>query len=693
MGTMNNMRENTGVVLWILVFAFGVIWVLQDSGGLDAVGVSGGTDVAVVDGDAITYQDYIQNVDQQVQQFQQQSGQTMPPQMLEQQRDQIFQQMVENKLREHEMDRLGITVTDEEIYDMVMGDNPHPIIRSYFGDEAGNVNRALLQSFINNPEAQQDWIQIEQYLRSVRRAEKMENLIGATVRVTDQDVLDEYRRRNLRLDVEWVGLRYASIPNDSVTVTEADLENFYEEQREDYARSRTYSIRYVTRSTVPTAADTAAVFAELERLKPTFAAAEDDSVFVTRNASQLPFSDEWLAAPDLDPEIAEAVFPNPEVGAVLGPISAGGRAHLVKLRDVRPADNEVVHAQHILLRSPEEDADIRQTLVDVRNQITSGETDFESMARQYSQDGSASEGGDLGWFARGQMVAPFEDAAFSASIGQVVGPIKTQIGYHLIRVNARAAQEVKVADFALDIRTDVATLNDIQDQLDDLVYYAGESGNFNEEAERLGLTVQQVQVEEGQQFIPVLGNSRAILTFLESADEGDISSVIELNDVFVVAYVDDIVPEGYRPFEEVRAEVEPRVYVDKKKELLGERLRSAYASAGFDGLPQALGTEIQTATDLGFGSNVIPGLGAELKFVGTAMGLDEGETSRVIEGRNAAYILRVIDVEEPTAITEAQRETIRQQLLQQRRGRIQNSWLTSLREAADISDYRSRFQQ
>ena len=692
MGTMNKMRENTGVVLWILVFAFGVIWVLQDSGGLDSIGMATGTDVAVVDGDALTYQDYVQNVDQQVQAYQQQTGETMPPQMLEEQRNRVFEQMVENKLREHEMDRLGISVTDEEIYEMVMGENPHPIIRTYFGDEQGNVNSSLLQNFVNNPEAQQDWIQIEQYLRSVRRSQKVDNLIAATVRVTGQDVLDEYQRRNLTVDVEWVGMRYASIPNDSVTVTEDDLAAFYNEHREDYARNRTYSLRYATQSKVPSAADTAAIASELERLRFGFEEADDDSTFLARNASQRPFSSAWFSARDLDPGLTEAIFPDPEAGTVLGPVMAGGQAHLIKIRNIRPLEDETIRAQHILLPSPAENAETRALLEDIRDRIVSGEADFESMARQYSQDGSASQGGDLGWFGSGQMVPEFEEAAFGAQTGQVVGPVKTQYGYHLIRVTARATQEVSIADFALDVRADVASLSDKQEVLEDLRYFAGESGDFDAEAQRLGLDVRQVQVEDGQPFIPELGSSASIMSFLETADEGEVSEVIELDDAFVVVSVEDVTPEGYRPLEEVRAELEPRVYIDKKRELLAGRLQGALERAGFDGLPQAFGTEMQT-TSVRYDQNVVPELGSEPTFVGTALGLEEGKVSRVIGGNNAVFVLRASTVHEPAPITEIQRQSIRQQLLQQRQSRIQSEWLTSLREEAAIEDYRRRFQQ
>ena len=139
MGVMNNLRENTGVILWILVFAFGVIWVIQDSGGLDAVG-NLSNNIGSVNGDVISIDEYNQAVDQQVQSYQNQNGDSMPPQMLDQTRDAVFNQLVDARLREQEMARLGIEVSDEELVDMIQGDNPHPIITAYFSDGNGGVD-------------------------------------------------------------------------------------------------------------------------------------------------------------------------------------------------------------------------------------------------------------------------------------------------------------------------------------------------------------------------------------------------------------------------------------------------------------------------------------------------------------------------------------------------------------------------
>src|SRR5690606_40928905 len=135
----------------------------------------------------------------------------------------------------------------------------------------------------------------------------MGNLIGATVRVSEQDILDEYRRRNTRIDAEWVGIRYATIPNDSVTVTDRDLRNFYNANREDYRQQRTYSVEYVTLGKQPSSEDSLALITELERLKPQFEAAEDDSLFLLRNASLRPYVDEWFAANDLEETISSKI--------------------------------------------------------------------------------------------------------------------------------------------------------------------------------------------------------------------------------------------------------------------------------------------------------------------------------------------------------------------------------------------------
>nr|WP_279323264.1 peptidyl-prolyl cis-trans isomerase [Rhodothermus profundi] len=228
--------------------------------------------------------------------------------------------------------------------------------------------------------------------------------------------------------------------------------------------------------------------------------------------------------------------------------------------------------------------------------------------------------------------------------------------------------------------------------MEDLAYFAEDSGDFEGEAQRMGLQVQEMRIEEGQQFLPGIGQSRAILNFLADADEGDISQVIELDDRFIVLQLVEVTPEGYRSFEEVRNEIRPRVLLEKKKEVQVARLRQALQQHGFEGLAEALGTTVQTVTQLSYNQTLIPGLGREPRFIGTVFGLQEGETSDVVAGENAAFVVQLTRLYEPPPLSAQMREQIRQQLLSQRRQQVLAQWLAALREQADIKDYRRRFE-
>ena len=693
MGTMNNLRENTGVVLWILVIAFGVVWVLQDSGTFDNIGAPT-RNIAVVNGDAIPYTEYQNALQQQQQQLRTRTGGDISPQMREMVRTQTFDALVNNRLMEQEMDRLGITVTDDEVTDMVYGQNPDPFIRQQFSDSTGQINRQLIRNLAQNPEARQSWLQIEQYLRNKRRSEKMNALIGATVHVSEEEVVDTYRRRNTTASTRYVAQRYAAIPNDSISITEQDLRAYYNENQDDFERPRTYSVEYVALSQDPTAEDTAQVVEDLEDLRDEFAAADDDSLFLTENASIRDVSDTYSTADELEAPIAEALFPNPEPGEIIGPVVAGQAAHLVKVIDTQPTEQAVVHARHILIRSPEPDAENRQQAQELLERARSGD-DFAALAREYSDDtGSAARGGDLGWFGPDRMVDAFADAAFAASSGDIVGPVRTQFGYHVIQVLDRADEAVQIADMAYSLRPSQATLNDLEYSLDDLAYYAGESGYFRAEADEQGMDVQQPEVEADQQSIPGLGQSGQITSFLESASEGAFSDVINVNNQYVVLHIANVQDEGYRPFEDVRAEIEPRVRIEKKKAILVPRMERARAQANdLESFADALGTTVRTKDDVSFDTNVVEGLGREPAFSGTVFGLDAGETSRVVAGQNAAFVVEVTAVNEPEPITESQREQIRNELLQQQRQQVSSQWIASLREQSDIDDNRAQFQQ
>ena len=691
MGAMNTLRQNTGVILWILVLSFGIIWTLQDSDVFSAMNQPD-RNVATVNGAPIQQEEYQQVVKRVRERFQQQLGGTMNPQMQSRIRDRAYDQVVDQKLLEQEMTRLGISVTDSEVESMVFGENPHPLIRKQFADSTGQINYQLLQNMAQDPQRESQWLKIEEYLRRQRRQRKMTSLVQATIQVSEQDVENYHRRQNTSASARYVSLRYAQVPDDSVSVSESDLRSYYDNNKEDFKRERTVTLKYATTSKEATAEDSSNIASDLDELREDFATTESDSLFLLNNASDNDFSSEYKTADQMNARVADSVYANPEPGRIVGPVFGGGQAHLIKIRDTRPAETQYAHARHILLKTDQADSEKRGRLQALRDSIESGAASFAEMARRYSDDQSAAEGGDLGWFAEGSMVDAFGDAVFGAEPGALVGPIRSEFGYHLVRVEARASQAVQMADLAYNLTPSQATLSDKESTLGDLAYFAEENGNFREEAQRLDLTVQEVQVETNQSSFPGIGESPALSRFLENASAGDISEVTELSDKFVVARVTDVTPEGHRSFSDVKSQIRPKVALQKKREVQGRRMERALSQNGFDALPNVLGTQMRTQSDVTYSTKTVPGLGREPKFVGAVFGLEVGETSGVVEGENAAFVVEVTEKNTPPPLTEQQRQQIRKQLLKQRRKQATSDWLSALKEDATIMDNRTQMR-
>ena len=608
-------------------------------------------------------------------------------------RQRAYDQLINSALLEQEMKRLGISVTDAEVESMVFGENPHPFIRQQFADSTGQINYQLLNNMAQNPQAKSQWLQIEQMLRQQRRQQKMSTLVRSTIFVSEKDIEDYHWRQNASASVEYVALRYASVSDDSISVSESDLRSYYENNKDDFKRKKTLTLDYVTLPKVPTAEDTTVVFQDLERNRDQFAEAESDSLFLARNSSERPFSRDYQTPTQMDEPVADAVYQDPTPGRIVGPVAGGNLAHLVKIRDTQPADKDYVHASHILLQSDQENPELRQRLQSIRDSIETGAASFEQMARRYSQDQSASDGGDLGWFSRGTMADRFEEAAFNASAGELVGPVRSEFGYHLIRVSAKASQAVQIADLAFSLEPGQATLTDKQNTLEDIAFYAQENSSFGEEAKSRDLGIQTVQAEADQESIPGIGQTRALSSFMETAETGDISEVIELGDKFALLKVTEVKPEGYRPFEEVKAQIRPRVELQKKQAIQTRRMRRALQQNSFQQLPRMLGTQMRTQSGVTFTTDTAPGIGRNPAFSGTVFGLDEGETSGVVEGENAAFVVRVTSMQEPSTLTASERQQIRQQLLKQRQQEVSSQWISALKEDANIKDQRSQRQR
>ncbi len=693
MGVMNKFRDNAGAILFVLIGAFGLIWILQDVGFFDVSGARSAGNVIVVNGEGISAEEYEQQVSSQQSLLQEQSPDA-GPQAMDRAREQAYENLVVGKIAEAEMARLGLTVGDAEVLNLLTGPTPHPIITQNFADGKGGVDRAALSQFFSNPENQPQILQLQEYIRNQRLQEKFSALVGSLVRVSDAEVLDAYTRQRRSATADVVALRYASIPDDSVRLSDADLRAFYDAHLKDFERPTTWKAAVVSLSKEPAASDSATVLRELARVRPGFASATDDSTFLVREGSERPFSGAFAGAGAMDPAIARALFPNPSVGAVIGPVYSGTEALLVKVLGVRPSAQPSVSARHILISTPDSSARpaARAKIEALKAQIQGGAS-FAALARANSQDpGSAIQGGDLGWFGRGQMVGPFENAAFGAAPGTLVGPVDTDFGVHLIEVLGTASQDVRIATFSTRLQAEASTLRRSEEKMEDFRYEIDQDGVTVAEAEarRLGLSYETQEYAEGQDVYPGIGQSPVVKRFLENAKDGSISDVVELDERFVVVVVTQVTPKGPRPFDEVRDEVTTRARVDKKKAMAVARMTRALAQ-GFNGLATRVQGFQRTATLSGV-NTTLEGFDAQPRLAGAVFATPQGQTTRVIAGPDAAFVARVNQVTSVAQIPQAERDQLRQQIVGSKRQIVGARFAQALRESADIEDNRARFE-
>ena len=686
MGVMTKMRESTGMILWVLVFAFGGLWVLQDSGAFDTLGIRQGRDVARVNGEPISYEQYRNAVEMQLRAYEEQNVEVTPT-LRAQIEDQVFDALVDNRLREAEMERLGVEVSDAEVRDAILGPTPDPLVLRFFSDGRGGIDRARLMDLINNPEAQQDLVFFEEQIRQNRRSAKLDALIAATARVTDAEVSQAYTFRNRRVDAQYVALRYADVPDAQVPVTDADLRAYYDAHRDDFEREQTWTVEYVVLEKTPSPEDSARVRQELEGLRAGFAAAADPAQFARENFSEAETAPSYILPGDLAPALADAIYADLTVGRVAGPAFAGDEALLARITGVREAaGGPFVHARHILFPAAQ-----RALAEQTKARIESGQLSFEAAAQLHSTDESnKAQGGDLGWFGPGQMVAPFDAAVFAAPIGQVVGPIETDFGLHLIRVEAKTAQEAEIVRLSRGL---TGSFEQLEQQAEEIPIFAESEGRtFQEEAARRQLTALQARVTRDQPTLPGLEVGRDALRWIRRSQPGDISEPFDTGRAFVVFHTMQVDEAGVAPFDEVREQIEPRVRLEKKREVQAGRLRQAYQRAGgnLSAVAASVGQQVQAAPGLTMLNPAVPNVGAEPRFVGTAFGLDVNETSRVVEGEGVVFVVRTTAITggDPAQVPAAERTALREQLLAQKRQQVLEAWMQALRENAEVEDFR-----
>jgi len=337
-----------------------------------------------------------------------------------------------------------------------------------------------------------------------------------------------------------------------------------------------------------------------------------------------------------------------------------------------------------------------QKAKDILAEIKKG-GDFSELAQKNSQDpGSAPKGGDLGWFGKGRMVKEFETAAFKAKAGQVVGPVKSAFGYHIIKVTGKDSREVKIADLFRSITMSSQTREAILAQAEDLSAQAKKYGDLEAIAKQLNYTVSETPSFQKDGLIPGIGVNASVNKFAFTQKKGDVSNALPVTKGYGVFMISDLREAGVRPFEEVKNAIEVRVKREKKMAKVKERAMAARKLLEQTDNLQKVTTTYPDVSVQHLAptivSGFIPGIGRDFGFVGGITALNVGQLSQPVEGSRGYYLIKLISKTAfDSTMYNAQKENLRNQLLSERRKKIVSEWLENLKKNSDIIDNRDLF--
>jgi peptidyl-prolyl cis-trans isomerase D len=383
---------------------------------------------------------------------------------------------------------------------------------------------------------------------------------------------------------------------------------------------------------------------DLARAVTEFKTAQEDSTYAAGNTEgQNPYGKYTVAT-------LPAFLPTDSIkqGKVFGPVLDGGVYKVVKVSKVFTDTTSSARAKHILIRWTDASAPAKLVAKEkaqgILKDIKAG-ADFAAKAREFGSDGTASRGGDLGWFSSGQMVKPFEKAVFAATHPGVLNEVvETEFGYHIIDVtNTKNNTAYKLAVVEREITPSDATVNEAYRKAEDFATDLSGINSFEVRAKEQGVNVLEAKnVLSGDRRIGTLGEARQLVQWLfRDAKEGKISQVFDLDDQNVVAVMTNEVDKGYKPLEAVKAEITPAVRNELKAKVIIEKLKASKGT--LEEIANSFGSDanVYSSSDLKLNSNSLPTVGFDPQAVGLAFSLEGGKRSEPVAGENGVVIMEL----------------------------------------------------
>lgn len=673
--------------------------------------------IAYINGEKILYKDFQERVNQAIEQ--QKAQMKNPEAEIDQNQimTQVWDQMISEIILKQEAEKLGIKVTNSEIVDILI-ENPPDFLARSFTDTAGNLNKQIYYDLITNPENivkymgrdpnqipieekekaindfRNDLIKIENYLRSQKLNEALNTTITtAGSFISPMYAKTVYKDENSFADVRFIHLGAKDINVDSIKVTDQEIKDYFEKNKKFYKGENQRKIKFVRIPIQPSKEDSLRAEKRIQKILDDLNTLNDmaaiDSAFEVRLSEFSGETHDWKLIKDIDPSRL-SYLANAVEKQVIGPVKLFDGTYFFRLDGRRKGENEVVQASHILISFGNNKDSAKAEAEKILKRARSGE-DFAKLAQELSQDkGSAMQGGDLGYFGKGRMVKPFEDAAFAANPGQIVGPVETQFGYHIIKVMDKKSDELKYSEIKITPTISNPTRNKLFMDAHSFVKQVEEGKSFDELAKQLKLRV------DTSDFIsktfPLFG-SWALTNEVFELKVGGITKPKETKqNEIVIMQVIDAVSEGAPSLAVYEKEIRRNIILKKQIEMLKDKVQKVYEEVkGMGDLANVTTHNVQHIEKLS-NNGQVPGVGMDVIFTNSVMNAETGKILEPIRGENGWYIIQVYSKTIPNEneVNSKYQEKARE-LRQNARASAYGSWFQTVKQKAKIEDYRSKF--
>lgn len=656
--------------------------------------------VGEIDGKEIKYTDFDARYKSILQQNTE-NGYEETDEVREQANSYAWNQLIQELIIDKEYEKIGITITEKEMTELLFSQDAHPIIKQYFSQDGvfnpSNV-KAFLKNAKSNPKAMAGFEMLYNEIKLRVKSDKYNSLVKGTYYATSLDAEDQYYNAQTNFNGKSITLNYASIDDKTIKYTDADLKAYINKHKEDFKQKASRNLDYLLFDVRPSKTDTAEIRREVVDEIANFRNAENDSVFVTLSNSATPFDTLYHPRGFYNKAFESKLFASPK-DSVVGPFAYDGGFSLFKVIDVKKDSNYFYHIIRAEIPVP------GTTKMDTADAIAKGKKIIAEAAsapntfdflQSKTRTGELSTVEDMNWTMAGTPgMTEIEKAVKNMSVGQSQ-VVKNVYGLSIIKlVDPKSYDQIKVAELRKMVEPLKSTIDGVYQKA--LSVRSDLKGNGDNEletvAKKYGIAKSVVnELKETDKNMSGLPNTRELIrwAYNENTEIKDYSGIIDCGSFYIIAQLTKIREEGTADVEDVREQVTRLVVNEKKAEILKANFETAMKSATtMEAIAAGVKSIVQPFSNVNMNAGGIPFAGNDINLIGFVCGMKTNKISKPVVSKDGVHVFLVENSVVPPAPADLKKD--KEMMYGDQRNQVYNMILEGLKKSKNVKDERSKY--